>query len=65
MHPAIAHELMQARTADLHRQADRERTARAASRHRHTQREERPPNFAPGRTATMLLHRMLSSAQRG
>ena len=35
MHPAIHHDLAQARIADLHRQAQRDALARAARRARH------------------------------
>jgi hypothetical protein len=38
MHPAIYHDLVQARIADLHRQAQRDALARAASRSRRAQR---------------------------
>jgi hypothetical protein len=51
MHTIIEHDMMQARVADLHRQADRDRTARAASLTPHTRREKRTHGRAPARTA--------------
>jgi hypothetical protein len=60
MHPIIERDTMQARVAELHRQAGRDRTARAASQARHTPREKRRPNRALGRTA-VLARRVLTS----
>jgi hypothetical protein len=64
MHPIIEQDLMRVRISELHRQADRERLARAASRPRHTQQEERRRNFLLGRTACPLVRRVPTSAQR-
>jgi len=44
MHPIIERDMMQARVADLHRQADRDRIARAAS-----PTGKRGPNLMHGR----------------
>jgi hypothetical protein len=60
MHPIIERDMAQARVADLHRQADRDRTARAASLTPHTRREKRRPGRAPARTA-VLARRVLTS----
>jgi hypothetical protein len=64
MRPIIAHELMKDRIADLHRYAERERMAHAASRARHTQREKRRPNLVLSGTVTVLVRRVLTRAQR-
>lgn len=45
MHPIIERDVMQARVADLHRQAERDRIARAASRTPRTRQEKRRPNL--------------------
>ena len=60
MHPIIEQDLMRVRTAQLYRQAERERLARAASRIARTQREDRQRNTVPGRIA-VLARRMLTS----
>jgi hypothetical protein len=60
MHPIIERDMMQARVADLHCQADRDRIARAASPTRHTRREERGSNLMRGRTV-ILARRLLAS----
>jgi hypothetical protein len=60
MRPLMQQELMKDRIADLHRQADRDRTARAASLTPHTRREKRGPGRTPGRTA-VLARRVLTS----
>jgi hypothetical protein len=43
MHPAIQHDLAQARIADLHRQAQRDALVRAASQARHARAQRRHP----------------------
>jgi hypothetical protein len=43
MHPAIHHQLAQARIADLHRQAQHDALARAASRARRARTPQRRP----------------------
>jgi len=60
MHPIIERDTMQARVAELRRQAERDRIARAASRTPHTRREKRGPKFMPGRLA-VLARRALTS----
>jgi hypothetical protein len=40
MHPTVSYELMQARIADLHRQAQRDALARAARRARRPPRQQ-------------------------
>jgi hypothetical protein len=60
MNPTIHHELMKARIADLHRQAARDRMARAATR----ARRARTPNGslpAPARTVTVLARVMVAA----
>jgi hypothetical protein len=52
MNPIIHHDLMQARVADLHRQARRDAQARAASQARHA-RTPQPTHRVPGLTALM------------
>lgn len=62
MHPTVRKELMNARVADLHRRAERGRTARAAG-------SARKPHghAAPGYLAAILVRRALASllAARG
>ena len=60
MNPIIAHDLMQARIADLHRQAQRYGMARAAALTPHTRQEKRRrrTRLAPGRLA-VLARRVL------
>jgi hypothetical protein len=60
MHPIIERDTMQARVAELHRQAQRDRIARAASRTPQTRREKRRRNLVLGRTA-VLARRVLTS----
>ncbi len=60
MHPTIQHDIMQARVADLHRQAERDRLAQAVSRGRRTLRE-RGRRSVPGATATVLARRLLAA----
>ena len=60
MHPIIERDTMQARVAELRRQAERDRIARAASRTPHTRREKRRRNLMLGRTA-VLVRRALAS----
>jgi hypothetical protein len=60
MHPIIERDTMHARVAALHRQAERDRIARAASRIAHTQREDRQRNTVLGRTG-VLARRILTS----
>ena len=60
MHPTFHHDLSQARIADLHRQAARERAAKAAIRpppqpHQRT-------GSVPGHTVTGLARRVLALA---
>jgi hypothetical protein len=61
MHPPFHHELATARVADLHQQAARERTAKAASHTRrpHKHHRTRP---VPGPTVTSLARRALTLA---
>jgi hypothetical protein len=61
MHPIIQHQLMNARIADLHRQADHDRLARAATKARRLRHEE-GRRLVGGRPATVLarcLHAVL------
>jgi hypothetical protein len=53
MHPIIEHDVMHARVADLHRQAERDRIARAASQTQRTRQEKRRPNLVLSRTAVL------------
>jgi hypothetical protein len=46
MHPALHYDMMQARVADLHHQAQRDAVARAARRARRARRH-RPGHLAP------------------
>jgi hypothetical protein len=59
MHPIIRDNMMQARVADLHRQAERDRAAQAASRAGRTGRQERR-RAGLHHTATVLARRMLT-----
>jgi hypothetical protein len=52
MHPTISYELTQARTADLHHQAQHDALARAARRTRRTRRQQ-PRHLAPRLTAVV------------
>jgi hypothetical protein len=56
MHPTIHGEVARARIADLHRQAERDRMARATRLARKT--HER--HFVPGHLATVLARRALA-----
>ena len=56
MHPIIHGELARARTADLHRQAERDRMARAAR----FARNPHDRHFRPGRLAAVLARRVLT-----
>ena len=60
MHPIIERDIMQTRVADLHRQAQRDRMARAAALTPHTRQEKRRrrTRLAPGRLA-VLARRVL------
>jgi hypothetical protein len=60
MHPIIQRDVMHARVADLHRRADRDRIARAASRTPRARQEKRRPNLMLSRTA-VLARRALAS----
>jgi hypothetical protein len=60
MHPIIERDMMQARVADPHRQADRDQTARPADLAPRTRREKRRPGRAPARTA-VVARRVLTS----
>jgi precorrin isomerase len=53
MHPTMQYELMNARVADLHRQAQRDRTAQAAIRSRRAQAHHRA-RFVLGRAVTAV-----------
>jgi hypothetical protein len=59
MHPTIERDMMQARVADLHRPAERDRMARSASQTPRTRREKREPNLTLGHTA-VLARRVLT-----
>ena len=56
MHPTIQHDLVQARTDDLHRQAGRDTLRRAARRARHAPAETSTP-FTPAHTIAELTRR--------
>ena len=60
MHPTMQYQLMNARIADLHRQAQRDGIARAAIRSRRTQARPRA-RFLLGRAVTVMA-RMLTLA---
>jgi hypothetical protein len=53
MHPTMQYELMNARIADLHRQAQRDRTAKAAIRSRRAPAHHRA-RFVFGRAVTVV-----------
>jgi hypothetical protein len=59
MHPITSYELAKAQTADLHRQAQRDALARAASRARHA-RHDRPGHTAPAYPAA-AVRRLLTA----
>ena len=58
MHPIIHNELNQARVADLHRRAERDRLARAFIQARRTRREHGKDPVG-GRTAGVFARRLL------
>jgi hypothetical protein len=60
MHPIIERDMMQARVADLHRQARRDRIARAAALTPHPRQEKRRRRLVPGRPA-VLARRVLTT----
>jgi hypothetical protein len=60
MHPIIERDVMHARVADLHCQAERDRIARAASRIPRTRQQKRRPDLMLRRTA-VLARRVLAS----
>lgn len=64
MNPIIHHDLMQARVADLHRQAQRDAQARSASRGRHTWTPQRrhPIGGLPAGMARRLLTALVGSS---
>jgi len=58
MHPIMHDELNKARIADLHRQAERDRLARAAAQARRTPREHGKDPVG-GRSARVFARRLL------
>ena len=61
MHPAIAHELMHERVADLHRQANHARTVQAVRRARRAQKVHHERRLPGGfTTARLTARRMLA-----
>jgi hypothetical protein len=61
MHPLIAHEVAKARIADWHRQAERDRIARAAR----LASREHDRRFTPGHPATVFARRAFATVARG
>ena len=59
MHPIIMHDLVQARTDDLHRQAGRDTLRRAACRARHAPAQHGTP-FMPAHITAALIRRVLT-----
>ena len=59
MHPIIQRDLMRVRVADLHREAERDRLAQAASGPRRAP-DEHSRHSALSRPATRLVRRMLA-----
>jgi hypothetical protein len=59
MHPTIQHDLVQAHTDDLHRQAGRDTLHRAARRARHAPAKTSTP-FTPAHTTAELIRRVLT-----
>ena len=59
MHPIIMHDLIKARTSDLHRQAERDALSRAARRARQTAAKQGTP-FMPAHTTAELFRRVLT-----
>jgi hypothetical protein len=57
MHPSIQGEVAKGRISDLHRQADRDRMARATTR---PARKTHDRHFVPGQLATILARRVLA-----
>lgn len=58
MHPTIQREIMKGRTADFHRQAERDRATRAAEKARQAP-GERGRHLVTGHTAWVLARRVL------
>jgi len=58
MHPIIMHDLIKARTSDLHRQAECDALGRAARRARQTPAKQGTP-FMPAHITAELLRRVL------
>jgi hypothetical protein len=65
MHPTIAHDLVKARTSDLHRQAQRDAAGLAARRARHAPANN-STTLMPAHTTAALIRRVLTllSARR-
>ena len=59
MHPIIMHDLIKARTSDLHRQAECHALGRAARRARHAPANKRRP-FMPAHATAGLIRRALT-----
>jgi hypothetical protein len=59
MHPIIMHELVKARTSDLHRQAERDALGLAARRARQAPAKRSTP-FMPAHTTAALIRRVLT-----
>ena len=59
MHPIIMHDLIKARTSDLHRQAERDALSLAARRARHAPAKTSTP-FMPAHTTAELIRRVLT-----
>jgi hypothetical protein len=59
MHPTIAHDLVKARTSDLHRQAETDALSLAARRARHAPAKNSTP-FMPAHTTAELIRRVLT-----
>ena len=57
MHPAIQHDMAQAKIADLHRQAQRDALARAAGRARHVRARRSHPVWG---FPAVMAHRVLA-----
>ena len=58
MHPIILHDLVKARTSDLHRQAERDALGLAARRARHAAEQSTP--VMPAHRTAALIRRMLT-----
>lgn len=59
MHPIIMHDLIKARTSDLHRQAGRAALGRAARRARHAP-DTKSGSLMPAHATAELVRRMLT-----